>query len=375
MLIGAEPHLPYQRPPLSKGFLAGTVAPERLLLRQADFYERSEVETMLDTVVTALDLEGRTVRLDDGGEQAFDRLLLATGGRPRLLSCAGADHPRVHYLRTMAQVEALRAWFSPGKRVVLVGGGYIGLEIAAVAARMGLAVTVVEAAPNVLSRVTCTEVASFFERVHRRAGVEILCDAAVEAIEDDHGAAVVVASDGRRVHADLVVAGIGLIPNTALAESAGLACDNGILVDENCCTSVASVFAAGDCTRHPSELYGRSLRLESVHNAIEQGKTAAASICGVSRPYRQVPWFWSDQYDLKLQTAGISQGYDRVVMRGDPETGSFAAIYLKDDRVLAVDAINRPAEFSVGKSLVHARAKIAPERLADDSAPLKALLA
>lgn len=374
VLIGAEPQLPYQRPPLSKGFLAGTLAAERLLLRPADFYERTGVETMLGIAVTALDAEKRVLQLDDDRELAFDRLLLATGGRPRQLDCPGADHPRLHYLRTMAQVEAIRTDFRAGKRLVLIGGGYIGLEIAAVAAQMGLLATVLEAAPAVLSRVTCASVASFFERVHRRAGVDILCNATVSAVEDGGGSAVVVTSDGRRIVADLVIAGIGLIPNTELASTAGLTCDNGIVVDENCRTSAPEIFAAGDCTQHPSELYGRSLRLESVHNAIEQGKTAAASICGTSRPYRQVPWFWSDQFNLKLQTAGLHHGHDRVVMRGDPDSDSFAAIYLKQDQVIAIDSINRPAEFTVAKSLIAARTIVAPERLADERIPAKALL-
>lgn len=374
VLIGAEPQLPYQRPPLSKGFLAGTLAAERLLLRPADFYERTGVETMLGIAVTALDAEKRVLQLDDDRELAFDRLLLATGGRPRKLDCPGADHPRLHYLRTMAQVEAIRTDFRAGKRLVLIGGGYIGLEIAAVAAQMGLRATVLEAAPAVLSRVTCASVASFFERVHRRAGVDILCNATVSAVEDGGGSAVVVTSDGRRIVADLVIAGIGLIPNTELASTAGVTCDNGIVVDENCRTSAPEIFAAGDCTQHPSELYGRSLRLESVHNAIEQGKTAAASICGTSRPYRQVPWFWSDQFNLKLQTAGLHHGHDRVVMRGDPDSDSFAAIYLKQDQVIAIDSINRPAEFTVAKSLIAARTIVAPERLADERFPAKALL-
>ncbi|CAN5457486.1 FAD-dependent oxidoreductase [soil metagenome] len=372
VLIGAEPVLPYQRPPLSKSFLAGSLPVERLFLRPPAFYEKARVEVMLGVCVTGLDTGHRRVTLDDGRELMFDRLVLATGGRPRPLSCAGADHPRLHYLRTVADVEGIRAQLRPGVRLVLIGGGYIGLEIAAVAAKLGLMVTVLESEPTVLARVTCPDVAHFFEDEHRRAGVTIRCAATVTGIEGTSSVARVVIAGGESFDADLVIAGIGLLPNVELASAAGVTCDNGIVVDELCQTSAPGVYAAGDCTRHPSEVYGCQLRLESVHNAIEQAKTAAAAICGSAEPYRQVPWFWSDQYDLKLQTAGLNRGYDQVVIRGDPDTRSFAAFYLRGGRLLAVDAINRPVEFMAAKALIADRVVVDGERLADDRIPVKA---
>jgi 3-phenylpropionate/trans-cinnamate dioxygenase ferredoxin reductase subunit len=373
VLVGAEPVQPYQRPPLSKAFLAGTLPLERLFLKPPAFYEQARVETLLGVAVTELDAAGRQVRLDDGRELAFDHLLLATGGRARRLDCPGADHPRLHYLRTVADVDGIRAALRPGARLVLIGGGYVGLEIAAVAAKLGLAVTVLEAAPTVLARVTCPAVARFFESVHRQAGVTIRCATTVTGIEGDASLARVVTGDGQRIDADLVIAGIGLLPNVELAQAAGLVCDNGIVVDEECRTSAPGIFAAGDCTQHPNAIYDSRLRLESVHNAIEQGKTAAAAICGNARPYRQVPWFWSDQYDLKLQTAGLNRGYDQVVMRGSTDSRSFAAFYLRDGRLLAVDAVNRPVEFMVAKALIANHTVIAPERLADERIAAKDL--
>ncbi|MCI4675212.1 NAD(P)/FAD-dependent oxidoreductase [Candidatus Mycolicibacterium alkanivorans] len=373
VLIGAESVLPYQRPPLSKAFLAGSLPVERLFLRPPAFYEKARVDVMLGVCVTGMDINQRQVTLDDGRELEFDRLVLATGGRPRPLSCPGADSPILHYLRTVADVEGIRAKLRPGARLVLIGGGYIGLEIAAVAAKLGLMVTVVEAEPTVLARVTCPDVAQFFEAEHRRAGVTIRCATTVTGIEQVGSAARVLTADGESFDADLVIAGIGLLPNVELASAAGLTCDNGIVVDELCETSEPGIYAAGDCTQHPSEVYGCRLRLESVHNAIEQAKTAAAAICGSAKPYRQVPWFWSDQYDLKLQTAGLNRGYDQVVLRGDPDTRSFAAFYLHDGRMLAVDAINRPIEFMAAKSLIAERAVIDGERLADERIPVQAL--
>ena len=375
VLVGSEPVLPYQRPPLSKAFLAGTLPLERLFIKPPAFYDKARVEVMLGVCVVDFDAGQRRVRFDDGRELAFDHLLLTTGGRPRLLDCPGADHPRLHYLRTVADVEGIRAELRPGARLVLIGGGYIGLEIAAVAAQLGLVVTVLEAAPTVLARVTSPTVARFFERVHRQAGVTIRCSTTVVGIEGDSSLSRVVTSNGERIDADVVIAGIGLLPNVQLAEEAGLDCDNGIIVDETCRTSTPGIFAAGDCTQHPSAVYECKLRLESVHNAIEQAKTAAKAICGTSEPYRQVPWFWSDQYDLKLQTAGLHRGYDQVVMRGDPDSRSFAAFYLRDGRLLAVDAINRPAEFMVAKLLIAQCAVIAPDRLVDERIAAKELAA
>lgn len=366
-LIGGEPLLPYQRPPLSKAFLAGTLARERLLIKPEAFYRNAAVDCILNNPAVSLDTTERRVTLADNRHLYFDHLLLTTGGRPRPLPCPGADHPRLHYLRSVADVERLREHFLPQARLIIIGAGYIGLEVAAIAAKLGLNVRVLEAAPRVLSRVTGAEVSAFFTRVHTRAGVEIHCDTGVTAIEGAPDAPRVHTAAGDVMEADLVLAGIGLLPNIELAQSAGVACDNGILVDELGRTAAPAILAAGDCSNHLNAIYGRRLRLESVHNAIEQAKTAAATIAGKPQPYNQVPWFWSDQYDVKLQTAGLVQGHDRTVVRGDPASDSFAVFYLQANRLLAVDAINRPAEFIAARKLIPTGAHPRPETLADES--------
>lgn len=374
LLVGEEPLPPYQRPPLSKAFLAGELAQERLLIKPEAFYRQHDIELLLGVAATSLDTAARELRLADGRPLPYDQLLLATGGRPRRLECPGADHPRVRYLRTAADVEQLRPDFRPGARLVVIGAGYIGLEVAAVAAKHGLRVTVLEAAPRVLARVAGAEISAFFDRIHNAASVAIRCDTGVAAIEGGPGLALVRTSDGDLIEADLVLAGIGLLPNVELAAAAGIPCDNGILVDELGRTSVSGVFAAGDCTNHPNGIYGCRWRLESVHNAIEQAKTAAATMAGKSKPYNQVPWFWSDQYDIKLQTAGINRGYDQTVLRGDPATRSFAVFYLRGGRLLAVDAVNRPAEFIATRLAIPRNPQVDAERLRDDHLSPQTLL-
>lgn len=373
VLVGLESVLPYQRPPLSKAYLAGTLARERLFLKPSSFYEQHRVETHLGVSVTSIFIEARKAELSDGRVLAFDYLVFATGGRPRRLNCPGGDHPGLYYFRNMADVEAIQPRMEAGARLVLIGGGYIGLEIAAVASKLGLKVTVLEAMPSLLARVTCTDVATFYQREHDQHGVDIRCGVTVSGIGGSDESPRVMTDGGNEFEADVVIAGIGLLPNVELAEQAGLTCNNGIIVDDHGRTSIDNIFAAGDCTQHPSSVYDAMVRLESVPNAIEQGKTVAATICGKSKPYRQVPWFWSDQYDIKLQTAGLNRGYDQVVMRGKPETRSFAAFYLREGRLLAVDAINRPVEFSLSKAWIADRLHIAAERLADESIPPKSL--
>ncbi|MGB5097142.1 MAG: FAD-dependent oxidoreductase [Porticoccaceae bacterium] len=375
LLIGAEPLLPYQRPPLSKAFLAGELPRERLLIKPEAFYRQADVEPVLGVAATTLDAQAKRLTLDDGQQLAFDQLLLATGGQPRQLDCPGADHPRLHYLRTVADVDQMRPRFAAGARLVIIGAGYIGLEVAAVAAKHGLRVTVLEAAPRALARVTSPEVSEFFQRVHAEAGVEIRCNTTVARIDGSADLARVITGGGEHLDAELVLAGIGLLPNVELAQNAGIACDNGILVDELGNTSAADILAAGDCANHPNAIYGCRFRLESVHNAIEQAKTAAATMAGKHKPYAQVPWFWSDQYDIKLQTAGINRGYDSVVVRGDPATRSFAVFYFQANRLLAVDAINRPAEFILARTLIPRQGTVDTTRLADDAVPVKDLLA
>ncbi len=356
-LIGDEPSLPYQRPPLSKKFLAGEIAQERLLVKPATAY--SEVDTRLSTRVQRIDLAEQRLEIDGGAAVRYDTLVLAVGARPRRLAISGGDLPGISYLRTIQDVEAIRSTLGAACRVAIVGAGYIGLEVAAVLNSLGHDVTVIEAQERVMSRVVAPEVSLFYQQVHGDHGVRLMLSTHIEGFCGGDKVAGVQLADGRKIEADTVIVGVGVAANTELAEEAKLAVGNGITVDTRCQTSDPRVFAIGDCTWHPNPIYGHHVRLESVHNALEQAKTAAANVCGGSAAYGQVPWFWSDQYDLKLQIAGLSQGHDRVVVRGDPEAGCFSCLYLQENRLLAIDAINRPRDFMQAKSdLIESRAKI-----------------
>jgi len=372
-LVSEEPHPPYQRPPLSKKYLAGELTRERLFLRPAQFYADKGVTLELGRRVEELVLGARCVRLDDGRTLPFDRLLLATGSRVRRLDVPGAALNGVHYLRTLADADAIVASLKPGARVLLVGAGYIGLEVAAVVRVRGHEVTVLEAADRVMSRTVSPEVAAFYDACHRAAGVVLHFGAAVAAFRGTANVTAADTTDGRSFPCDAVIVGIGIVPNVELAAAAGLPCDNGIVVDEFARTADESVVAAGDCTNHPQPLLGRRVRLESVPNAVHQGKVAAGTLAGAPTAYSEVPWFWSDQYDLKLQIVGLSSGHDEVVLRGDPATRSFAAFYLEGGRLLAVDAVNSPREFAAGKKLVASRARIPREVLEDPSVDLATL--
>ena len=381
VLIGEEPHLPYQRPPLSKAFLSGEATIEQLYLKPQATYDKARIEFMPNTRAERIDRAARTVALSDGREIGYTKLVIATGGHARRLALSGMDliekQPNFHYLRTLDHVARIRTQFNAGARLVIIGGGYIGLEVAAIAVKRGLRVTVLEALPRVLARVTAPELSAFYERVHREAGVDVRTSTAVSGfVLDASGDAVaaVVCADGSRVPADLVIVGVGLQPATGIAEAAGLAVDNGILVDEHTRTSDPDIFAIGDCTNHPNGLLGRRLRLESVPNAMEQARTAAATLCGKDRVYNSVPWFWSDQYDLKLKMVGLSHGYDELVLRGTPENRSFSAFYLKGGVMLAADTVSRPQEFMLAKRFVAEKIPVRAAELADDSVPLKNLL-
>ena len=381
LIISDEPGLPYQRPPLSKAFLAGTLGAEALPIRPAATYEKSGIEILNGASVSGVDLEGHSVQLADGSSLTWTHLVLATGSRARRLQVAGLGERQpdnLHYLRSQADAERLRDQFVEGRRLVIVGAGYIGLEVAAAAQKAGLQVTVLEAQPRVLARVTAPEVSSFYEQVHRAAGVELCLSAQLEQVcLDVTGQAVeaLVTTDGARIPVDLMLVGVGAIANTELAEQAGLAVENGILVDEISRTSTADVYAIGDCSNHPSALYGCRMRLESIPNAIEQARAAASAIAGKQAPYRSLPWFWSDQYDLKLQIAGINQGYDEVVLRGSKALRSYVAFYLCKGRLIAADCINRQQEFMAIKKLVQAGFAGDVELLVDESVSLKDLVA
>ena len=372
-LVCDEPHPPYQRPPLSKKYLAGELTRERLYLRPASFYAEKGVTLEQNRRAEELDLAARRVRLDDGRSLMYDRLLLTTGSRVRRLSVPGAELSGVHYLRTIADVDAITAELTPGARAVLVGAGYIGLEVAAVLSTRGFDVTVLESLDRVLSRAVSPEVAAFYSERHRAAGVAIQCGAQVAAFRGTTHVTSVETTAGQMFPCDIAIIGIGIVPNVEIAGVAGLPCDNGIIVDEFARTADANVVAAGDCTNHPHPKLGRRVRLESVPNAIHQAKVAAATLLGAPVAYSEVPWFWSDQYDLKLQIVGLSMGYDEVVLRGEPATRSFAAFYLAHGELLAVDAVNSPREFAAAKKLVATGARIAPEMLRDPNVDLAAL--
>ena len=373
-LVGEEDLPPYQRPPLSKKYLAGELDRERLFLRPRSFYEKNGVELRLGVRAEELNPDSRRVRLDDGRTLEYDGLLLATGSRVRRLKIPGSDLPGIHYVRDVADVDAITESVEPGKRLVVVGAGYIGLEVSAVAVTRGLEVTVLEAVDRVMARVVCPEVSQFYFDYHTRSGVDIRCGTMIGGFIGDERVEAVATADGEQIPCDLAIVGIGIEPVVELASSAGLTCENGIRVDEYARTDDEPIVAAGDCTNHPSRLYGRRIRLESVQNAIDQAKVAAVSLLGDDQPYDTVPWFWSDQYNLKLQIAGLSQHHDQVVLRGDPDANGFAAFYLGDGNLLAVDAVNSPKEFMLGKRLIMQRAAPAPERLADPQTDLMALL-
>jgi len=376
-LIGEEPHLPYHRPPLSKSVLTEAPGADIPAIKARAAYARAGIELMTGRQVIHVDLARVTVHFADGPPMPYTRLAFATGGRPRRLPAQDALDPRVanvHTLRTFADARRLRANLVPGQRLVVIGGGFVGLEVAAAATAQGLDVVLLEAGPRLLSRVTGAPVADFLAQAHRAAGVDVRTGVAVDQLETDAcglRVTTVCCADGERFDADHVLVGVGLEPNTSLAEQAGLPVDDGIVVDAGCRTIMPGVVAAGDCTRQHSALYGRPLRLESVPNAVDQARAAAASVNGLDRPNTGVPWFWSDQYDLKLKTAGLSQGHDRLVLRGLPSSRAFTAFYLQGDRVLAADTINRPAEFMVAKRLIAEGVPVDPARLADTTRPLK----
>ncbi|MEZ5996491.1 MAG: FAD-dependent oxidoreductase [Hyphomonadaceae bacterium] len=375
-LIGEEPAAPYQRPPLSKAYLKGDLDMDRLLLRPASVYADEDVALLTRTRAVWIDRTNKRVRLEGGRELPYDALVLATGAKPRKLPLAGADLSGVHLFRTAADADAIRPHFVAGAKLVVIGAGFIGLEAAAVGRQLGLDVTVIEAAVRPLARVTSPEVAGFFLDEHTRQGVRFVLGGQAAVIKGRTRVTGVGFADGSEAPADVVIAGIGVIPETALAEQCGLAVENGIVTDEQCRTSDPSVFAIGDCAARPLPHFrDRVCRLESVHNAIEGAKIAAAVILGVAPPAVEAPWFWSDQYDLKLQIAGLFQGYDHIALRGVMADRAFAAFYYKDGELIAVDAVNRPGEYLGAKLLIQSGRSLPPDVIADTSRPMKELVA
>lgn len=371
VLIGEEPYLPYQRPPLSKKFLAGELPLPRLYVKPESFYDDANIEFRSSTRITRLDRDNRLLHCDSGEAASYDKLILATGSRVRKMELPGKDLDGIHYLRGIDDVEAIRAEMADGNEVVIVGAGYIGLEVAAVLRSLGFDVTVVEMADRVMSRVVSAEISDFYQIEHARHGVKLRLSTGVAGFCGEQRVTGVETAAGEVIAADFVIIGIGIEPNVELAAEAGIEVDNGIVVDDRCQTSDDRIFAIGDCSAHPSAIYQRRLRLESVQNALEQAKTAVGNLCGQQNRYDDVPWFWSDQYDLKLQIAGLSEGYDQVVIRGNPADRSFACLYLRDGRLIAADAINSPKDFIQSKAHIKAGTVLDIEKLQDPDMELK----
>lgn len=373
LMIGAESAFPYQRPPLSKDYLLEKTGRDRLALRPEGYWRDASIGLELGRAVVSLDKAASRIQLDDGRSIGFDWCVLATGGRARRLNCPGADLAGIHTLRTLADVDAIRAELDSAQALAVIGAGFIGLEFAAVARHLGKDVTVIEALPRLLSRATSPLVSDFFERQHRRHGVQFRFGHGVAACEGGDRISAVVLDDGSRIAADMAIVGIGIDAETALAETAGLDCDGGLLVDECFRTSAPNILAIGDCARHPNPFAGGLWRLESVQHAQDSAAGAADTIMGSPAPYHSIPTFWSDQYDLRLQTAGLSKDADDIQIRGDTDQGPFSAIYLRDGKVIAIDAINSARDFMAARKLIAEGARPDPAKLADASLPLKAL--
>ncbi len=368
-MVGDEAYPPYQRPPLSKAYLLGTFERPRLFLKPDAFYDEAGCELLLSTSAKAIHRADRTVELTDGRLLAYDKLLLTTGARVRKLRCPGADLPGIHYLKTIADVDGLQSVFQSGKRIAIVGGGYIGLEVAAVGAKRGLDVTVFEAMDRLMARAVSPQLSAFYASEHEKAGVKLKLNTGVEGFEGN-GTVERIRAGGQTYETDIVLVGIGVIPCQELAETAGLACTDGIMVDQNARTSDPHIWSAGDCTRHTGR-EGQEIRLECVQNAIDQAKHAAMAMTGKPKTYSEVPWFWSDQYDLKLQIAGLARPTDTLVQRGDPASRKFAVFHLRDGVVAAVEAVNAAPEYLIGKKMIAEGKSVAPEMLADLSIPMK----
>ncbi len=375
-VIGREPDLPYERPPLSKEYLARDKSFERITIRPAAFWADKAITFALNREVVAVDPAAHTVTTDDGATHGYGTLIWATGGDARRLTLPGHDLAGVHAVRTRADADRLMAELDAGaRRAVVIGGGYIGLEAAAVLTKFGVAVTLLEALPRVLARVAGEALSTFYEAEHRAHGVDLRTDVAVAAIEGAHGQVTGVRlASGDVLPADLVIVGIGIIPATAPLIAAGASGGNGVEVDDLCRTSLPDIYAIGDCAAHANAFAdGALIRLESVQNANDQATTAARAITGNPVPYKAVPWFWSNQYDLRLQTVGLSIGHDATVTRGDPATRAFSVIYLKQGRVIALDCVNAVKDYVQGKKLIENGSIIAPNRLIDTHIPLKDL--
>ena len=364
-LVGEEEHLPYQRPPLSKGFLDDSINKERLYFKKLDFFTENKIQLKLGISATSVDIENNLVNLSDEEKLHFDKLVFATGSRVRLLDFPGNDLDNIHYLRGLDDAKNIKKGLEKSKHLVVIGAGYIGLEVAAIASEKGVKVSIVEMADRVMSRTVDPQISDYYLNLHQNNGVKFKFNTSLEEIKGQGQVESVVCSDGTSINADMVIIGAGVIPNTEIAQNSGVSCENGILVDEFGRTNFKNVFACGDCTSHPNKLLNMQLRLESVHNAMEQSKAVAMSVSDKPAEYSQIPWFWSDQYDHKLQIVGISGSHDTVTMRGSTDASKFMLFYTRGEELVAVDAVNNPKDFLICRKLVANKVKIKTDMISD----------
>jgi len=373
LLIGSEKHLPYQRPPLSKGFLTNNIAEESLRIKSSSYYKKNDIKILTSKTAINIDRTNKNVVLDDGQIYGYAKLVIATGSKLKRLKL-NCSKENILYLRNIEDSQKIKSILNKNKSLVIVGAGYIGLEIAAAAVKKKLNVTVIEMSDRVMNRSVCNETSYFLQQKHETEGVQFIFNTSVVDIEDYNNHKRITCSDGKIIDTESIIIGIGINPDIDLAMHSGLQCENGIVVDQNGQTSDKNIFAVGDCSFHPNSIYGKHLRLESVQNAIEQARTVAAAIAGKAMPYCQVPWFWSDQYNLKLQLAGISQDHDHYLIRGEIEEESFVVYYFKNNKLIAVDAINNQKEFLQGKKLIALQRKIPNDLIEQNDFSLKNLI-
>ena len=372
ILIGEESHPPYQRPPLSKSFLEGKVGLERVYMKNREFYEENEVEFYPNTLVKEIDREEKKVRTSCGKEFEFEKLVIATGSRARELEIEGIQLGNVYYLRTIDDVEKIKEQMSVCQNLSIIGAGYIGLEVAAVASELGMNVSIFEMADRSMNRTVDKKISEHFEDLHKTNGVNFYFQSNIEKLQGETFIEGVKLDDGSLIPTDILIIGIGIIPNQELAENAGLDCNNGILVNDKGITSDQSIFACGDCTNHPNKFLNKNVRLESVQNALEQSKVVAANIMGQEEKYEVIPWFWSDQYNQKLQIVGMPEEYDEIVKREYAD--GFSLFYLSNKTIISVTTINNPKEFLICKKLVEKKVKISSDILTNTANDLNELV-
>ena len=365
-----EKYYPYQRPPLSKKYLSGELSYERLFIKQRKFFDELDVEFNLSCRVEKISTNKKKIQTKEG-QHNYKRLVIATGTRPRRISIDSHESKNIYYLRNIEDAEKIKHSIKQNQSIVIIGGGYIGLEVAATAIKFGCEVTVIEQQDRVMKRVVSKEVSNFFEDYHLSQGVRFIFNDEINSIKRVNNKHEISLSTGKIIHADSILVGIGGIPNTEIAENTDIEINNGISIDSKCRTNINNIFSMGDCTNFWSELYGKKIRLESVQNAIDQAKVLADNIMNIDSAYDSVPWFWSDQYDLKLQIAGLSEGYDETILRGDKKTKSFSCLYLKEGKIIAIDSINRPKDFIQSKVLIQEKRRIDREKASNDDFELK----